>query len=93
MTGQQGARDSRASLASTQGNGGQAGPQGSAPFPFFFFQRFTEFVPILFLFYVLIFWLRGMWDLISLTRDQTGTPGLEGKVSTPGLPGESLYFL
>ena len=27
-----------------------------------------------FFFYVLVFWLRGMWDLSSLTRDQTRTP-------------------
>ena len=26
------------------------------------------------LFYVLVFWLPGMWDLISPTRDQTHTP-------------------
>ena len=35
---------------------------------------FIEFVTILLLFYVLIFWPRGMWDLRSLTRDQTYTP-------------------
>ena len=30
---------------------------------------FIEFVTILLLFYVLVFWPRGMWDLSSLTRD------------------------
>ena len=32
---------------------------------------FIEFVTILLLFYVLVFWLPAMWDLSSLTRDQT----------------------
>ena len=40
----------------------------------------------------LCFWLRGMWDLISLTRDQPCTPGMEGEVLTTGLPGKSLEF-
>ena len=35
---------------------------------------FIEFVTILLLLYVLIFWPQGMWDLSSLTRDQTHTP-------------------
>ena len=35
---------------------------------------YTEFVTILFLFYVLVFWLQGMWDLSSLTRDWTHIP-------------------
>ena len=35
------------------------------------FKVFIEFVTILLLFYVLLFWLRGMWDLSSPTRDQT----------------------
>ena len=34
------------------------------------------FVTILLLFYVLVFWRWGMWDLSSLTRDQTHTPCL-----------------
>ena len=33
------------------------------------FKVFIEFVTILFLFYVLVFFLRGMWGLSSLTRD------------------------
>ena len=39
-----------------------------------FFKVFIEFVTILFLFYVLALWSRGLWDLSSLTRDQTCTP-------------------
>ena len=36
---------------------------------------FIEFVTVLFLFYVLVFfWPRGLWDLSSLTRDRTRTP-------------------
>ena len=37
------------------------------------FKVFIEFVTILHLFYVLVFWPQGMWDLNSLTRDQTCT--------------------
>ena len=39
-----------------------------------FFKVFMEFVTILLLFHVLVVWLQGMWDLSSLTRDQTCTP-------------------
>ena len=38
------------------------------------FKVFIEFVTILLLFYVLVFWPRAMWDLSSPTRDQTRTP-------------------
>ena len=38
------------------------------------FKVFIEFVTILLLFYVLVFWLRGMWDLSCLIRDRTRTP-------------------
>ena len=53
---------------------------------FFFFFNFTldvgrfkslyEFVTILLLFSVLVFWPQGVWDLCSLTRDQTRAPCL-----------------
>ena len=43
-------------------------------FVLFFLKVFIEFVTLLFLFYVLVFWSQGMWDLSSLTRDQTCTP-------------------
>ena len=39
-----------------------------------FLKVFIEFVTIVFLFYVLAFWLWGMWDLSSPTRDWTQTP-------------------
>ena len=39
-----------------------------------FFKGFIEFVRILLLFYVLVFWPRGMWDLSSPTKDRTHTP-------------------
>ena len=38
------------------------------------FKVFIEFVTILLLFYVLVFWPQDMCDLGSLTRDQTCTP-------------------
>ena len=49
-----------------------------------------EFVTISLLFYVFVFWLQGMWDLNSLTRDQPRTSALKGKVLTTGPPGKSL---
>ena len=51
-------------------------------YPFFFFlmwtifQVFSEFLSILLLFHVLVFWPRGKWDLRSPARDWTGTPGI-----------------
>ena len=39
----------------------------------FFFKGFIKFVTILLLFYVLVFWPWGMWDLSSPTRDWTLT--------------------
>ena len=40
------------------------------------FKSLYEFVTILLLFSVLVFWTQGMWDLHSLTRDQTQAPCL-----------------
>ena len=40
------------------------------------FKSLYEFVTILLLFSVLVFWMQGMWDLRSLTRDQTQAPCL-----------------
>ena len=37
------------------------------------FKVFTEFVTVLLLFYVLVYWPQGKWDISSLTRDQTLT--------------------
>ena len=39
------------------------------------------------LFYVLVFWLWGMWDLSYGTRDWTHTPALEDEVLTTGHQG------
>ena len=36
---------------------------------FSIFKVFIDFVAILLLFYVLVFWPRGMWDPSSLNRD------------------------
>ena len=55
------------------------------------FKVFIEFVTRLF--YVLVYCLQGMWDLSSLSRDQTCTPVLEGQVLTPGPPGKSLELV
>ena len=43
------------------------------PEDFFLFWEtfFIELVTMLLLFYVLVFWLQGMWNLSSLTRDRT----------------------
>ena len=38
------------------------------------FKAFIEFVTILLLLYVLVFWPRGMWDLSSPSRGRTLTP-------------------
>ena len=38
------------------------------------FKVFIELVTIVLLFYGLGFWLRGMWDLSSPTRDRTHIP-------------------
>ena len=53
------------------------------------FKVFIEFVSILLLFYVLVFWLWGMWDFKSLIRDLTRMPALEGDLLTTGLPRKS----
>ena len=59
----------------------------------FFFLMWTtlkisiEFVTILLLFLVLVFWPQGTCELSFLTRDWTIPPPLEGKVLTTGPPG------
>ena len=55
------------------------------------FLKGIEFVIILFLFYVLIFWPQGIWDLGSPTRDQTHAPHID-EVLTTGPPGKSLHY-
>ena len=59
--------------------GKDIGAQVHTTLRFFFlmwtmFKVFIEFVTILFLFYVLVFWLQGMENLSSPSRDQTPTP-------------------
>ena len=41
------------------------------------FEVFAEFVTILFLLYILVFWPRGMWDLRPVI--EPAPPSLEGK--------------
>ena len=38
------------------------------------FKVFIKFATILLLFYVLVFWPQGMWDISSLARDRAHTP-------------------
>ena len=66
-------------------------------FLFFFFliwtvfKVFIEFVTLLLLiFYVLVFWPWGMWDLCPSTRDGTGTPFIGRTSPTTGPPEKSL---
>ena len=53
------------------------------------FKVFIEFATMLLLFYILVLWLRGMWDLSSPTRDRTRTPAMEGEVLSTGPPRRS----
>ena len=55
-------------------------------FPFLFKQ-------VLFIYFNFLATLCGMWDLSSPIRDGTALPVLEGRVLTPGPPGESQSFL
>ena len=59
-----------------------------------FFLIFIEFVTILLFFYAFFFffWPWDMWNPSSLTRNQTCTPALEGKVLKTGLPGKSHWW-
>ena len=56
------------------------------------FKLFVEFVTILLLFHVLVFWPQGMWDsqLLDQGSNLDPTPALEGEVLTTGPPGKSL---
>lgn len=49
---------------------------------------FTEFFRTLLLFYGLVYWPRGMWDLTSQAGIKPTPPALEGKVLATGLPGK-----
>ena len=56
------------------------------------FKVFPEFVTVLPLFYVFVFWLQDMWDLSSQTRYRTGSLCMEDKIFITGLPGKSQIF-
>ena len=49
---------------------------------------FMEFVIILLLFHVLVFWPQCMWDRLGM---ESTLLALEAQVLTAGLPGESLH--
>ena len=55
-----------------------------------YFGRLLEFVTALLPFYVSVFWLWGMWDLSSPTRDGTCIPTLESEVISTEPPRKSL---
>ena len=52
-----------------------------------------EFVTILLLFYVLVFWPCGLWILSSQNKESNTTSALEGEFLTTGPPGNSLTDL
>ena len=56
------------------------------------FKVFIEFATILLLFYILVFWPWGMWDLGSLTRDKPVSSALEGKILATEPPGKPLLL-
>ena len=54
------------------------------------FQAFVEFVTVLFLIYVLLFWLQGIWNPAPPPGIEPQLPALEGEVLPTGWPGKSL---
>ena len=62
-------------------------------FFFFFmwtiFKAFIEFVTILLLLYVLVFWTGDMWNLATRPGIEPAIPALEAKVLTTRPPGKS----
>ena len=52
-----------------------------------------EFVTILLLFYILVFWLPGIWDLHSLTRDGTHVPCIGRRSLSHWTTREVFWFL
>ena len=53
------------------------------------FKVFIEFLTILLLFHILVFWPRGMWDLSSRPGIEPVPPALEGEVLSTGPPRKS----
>ena len=71
----------------------QLGPFHTGLVFIFFFMRtifkvFIEFVTILLPFFVLVFWLQGMWNLSSPTGDRTHNPCTGNKGLTTRPPGK-----
>ena len=56
------------------------------------FKAFIEFFTLLLPFYVLVFWLCGMWDLNHWPGIEPTPPASEGEVPTTGPPGKSLTW-
>ena len=56
------------------------------------FKDCIEFVPILLLFYVLVFWPGGMWDLPRPGLEPV-SPALAGRFSTTAPPGKPQRVL
>lgn len=52
------------------------------------YKVFTEFITILFLLYVFIFWTQGIWDL-SFTGRKPTTLALESEIPTTRMPGKT----
>ena len=53
-----------------------------------FLKVFIEFITVLLLFYVLVVWPQGMWDLVPQAGIKPVPPALEGAVLTPGSSGK-----
>ena len=58
------------------------------------FKVFIEFITILLMFYVLLFffWPQGMWDLSSHSGVEPTPPAWESEVLTTGPPGKPLHL-
>ena len=56
------------------------------------FKDFIEFVMLLLLFRVLVFWPQGIWILAPPVEIKLAPSALEGKVSTNGPSGKSFTF-
>ena len=54
------------------------------------FKVFIEFVTILLLFHVLVFWPQSIWNFSTQPGIKPAPPALEGEIATTGLPGKSL---
>ena len=52
------------------------------------FKVFIEFVTILLLFHVLVFWPQSIWNFSTQPGIKPAPPALEGELLTTGLPGK-----